>query len=58
MVETDCPFLAPIPHRGKRNEPAWVVETAKKVAEVWGAPLDEVAAATTENARRLFRLPS
>jgi len=57
MVETDCPFLAPIPHRGQRNEPAWVVETAKKVAEVWGGPLDEVAAATTENARRLFRLP-
>jgi TatD DNase family protein len=57
MVETDCPFLAPIPHRGKRNEPAWVVETARKVAEVWGVPLDEAAQATTENARRLFRLP-
>jgi TatD DNase family protein len=57
MVETDCPFLAPIPHRGKRNEPAWVVETAKKVAEVWGTTLDEVSAATTANARRLFRLP-
>jgi TatD DNase family protein len=56
MVETDCPFLAPIPHRGKRNEPAWVVETAKKVADVWGVPLAEVAAATTANARRLFRL--
>jgi TatD DNase family protein len=57
MVETDCPFLAPIPHRGKRNEPAWVVETARKVAEVWGTTLDEVSAATTANARRLFRLP-
>jgi TatD DNase family protein len=57
LVETDCPFLAPIPYRGKRNEPAWVVETARKVAEVWGATLDEVAAATTENARRLFGLP-
>ena len=56
LVETDCPFLAPIPHRGKRNEPAWVVETARKVAEVWGATLDEVAAATTANARRLFGL--
>jgi TatD DNase family protein len=56
MVETDCPYLAPIPHRGKRNEPAWVVETARKVAEQWGTTLDEVAAATTANARRLFRI--
>ncbi len=56
LVETDCPFLAPIPHRGKRNEPAYVVETARKVAELWGAPLDEVARATTANVRRLFRI--
>ena len=56
LVETDCPFLAPIPYRGKRNEPAYVVETAKKVAELWGASLDEVAAATTANVKRLFRL--
>jgi TatD DNase family protein len=54
LVETDCPFLAPIPHRGRRNEPAWVVETARKVAEVWGTTLDEVARVTTENARRIF----
>jgi TatD DNase family protein len=57
LVETDCPFLAPVPHRGRRNEPAHVIETARKVAEVWGTSLDEVARATTENARRLFRLP-
>jgi len=56
LVETDCPFLAPVPYRGKRNEPAYVVETARKVAEVWGATPDEVAAATTANVRRLFRL--
>lgn len=56
LVETDCPFLAPIPHRGKRNEPAFVVETARKVAEVWGTTLDEVALATTANVKRLFRL--
>jgi TatD DNase family protein len=56
LVETDCPFLAPIPHRGKRNEPAYVVETARKVAELWGAPLDDVARATTENVWRLFHL--
>jgi TatD DNase family protein len=56
LVETDCPFLAPIPYRGKRNEPAYVVETAKKVAEIWGTTLEEVGRVTTENARRLFRL--
>ncbi len=56
LVETDCPFLAPIPYRGKRNEPAYVVETAKKVAELWGTTLDEVATATTANVKRLFRL--
>jgi TatD DNase family protein len=57
LVETDCPFLAPVPHRGKRNEPAWVLETARKVAELWGTAVDEVARVTTENARRLLRLP-
>jgi TatD DNase family protein len=56
LVETDCPFLAPLPFRGKRNEPAYVARTAEKVAELWGTSLDDVAAATTENARRLFRL--
>jgi len=56
LVETDCPYLAPVPHRGKRNEPAWVVETARKVAEIWGVPAEEVARVTSENARRLFRL--
>jgi TatD DNase family protein len=56
LVETDCPFLAPVPHRGKRNEPAFVVETARKVAEVRGTTLDEVARTTTENVKRLFRI--
>jgi len=56
LVETDAPYLAPIPLRGKRNEPAYVVHTAAKVAEVWGVGLDEVAARTSENARRLFGL--
>jgi TatD DNase family protein len=56
MIETDSPFLAPIPFRGKRNEPAHVAETARKVAEVWGVPVEEVGEVTTENTRRLFRL--
>ena len=54
LLETDAPFLAPIPYRGKRNEPAYVLETAKKVAELKGLPLDEVAAAALKNTEALF----
>ena len=54
LVETDTPFLAPVPHRGKPCEPAFVVETAKKLAEVKGTDLATVAAATTANFERLF----
>ncbi|MCA1826392.1 MAG: TatD family hydrolase [Myxococcales bacterium] len=57
MVETDCPFLAPVPHRGKRNEPAYVALTAAKLAEVRGIGPAEVALATTGNARKALRLP-
>jgi len=54
LVETDTPFLAPVPHRGKPCEPAYVVETAKTLAEVKGTDLAAVAAATTGNFDRLF----
>ena len=54
LVETDTPYLAPVPHRGKPGEPAFVVETAKKLAEVKGVRLEDVAAATTANFRRVF----
>lgn len=54
LVETDAPFLAPEPHRGKRCEPAFVVETAKRLAVIKGLSLEEVAAITTANALRLF----
>jgi len=57
MVETDSPYLAPVPHRGKKNEPAHVIETARKVAELKGVSLEEVAAVTTSNAVGLFSLP-
>lgn len=56
MVETDSPFLAPVPHRGRKNEPAHVVETARKVAELKGVSLEELAAATTANTSGLFGL--
>jgi TatD DNase family protein len=53
-VETDAPFLAPIPHRGKKNQPAWVVHTAATVAGLKGVTLAELEAATGANARKLF----
>lgn len=54
MVETDSPYLAPIPYRGKKNEPSYVVETAKKVAELKGVSVEKVAEVTTANAAALF----
>jgi TatD DNase family protein len=57
LVETDCPFLAPVPHRGKRNEPAYVALTAAALASLRGLPADELGRATTTNARNALRLP-
>jgi len=57
LVETDCPFLAPVPRRGKRNEPAYVAAVAARVAELRGESLEQVCHTSTENAARLFRLP-
>ena len=55
LVETDAPWLAPAPHRGKRNEPAWVLRTALVLAEVLGVNEEEITSATTKNFNRLFR---
>lgn len=58
LVETDAPFLAPAPHRGKRNEPAFVALTAVKLAELRGTSVERMKAVTASNAARLFRLNS
>jgi TatD DNase family protein len=54
LVETDCPYLAPVPHRGRRNEPAFAVETARFLAELRGVSHDELGRVTSENFSRLF----
>ncbi|MDY0103231.1 MAG: TatD family hydrolase [Lentimicrobium sp.] len=56
LLETDAPFLAPTPHRGKRNQPGYIPLVAAKVAEIKGITIEEVAAATTKNAMNLFKL--
>ncbi len=53
-VETDAPFLAPIPHRGKKNQPAWVIHTAQLVAELKGVTLEQLSSALEKNARAMF----
>lgn len=58
LVETDCPFLAPVPRRGKRNEPAYVYYVAQKVAELRQVSLSELCQHTTQNAYQLFGLPT
>lgn len=55
LLETDAPYLAPVPHRGKRNEPAFVLETAKKVAEIKAVSVQDLDDQTTQNFARLFR---
>jgi TatD DNase family protein len=56
FIETDCPYLAPVPHRGKRNEPAYVVETARLIADLRGSPAEEVGRQTSENFVQFFQL--
>jgi len=56
LIETDTPYLAPVPHRGKKNEPSFVVEVAKKIADVRGVEIAKIASMTYQNAKELFRL--
>ena len=58
LIETDSPYLAPMPHRGKVNSPAWVPYVAQHLADLKGLPVEQVAAATSHNFERLFRIPA
>lgn len=58
LVETDSPWLAPVPHRGKQNEPQYVREVAETVADLKGVSLEQLAEITTQNFHRLFRIPA
>ena len=56
LIETDCPFLTPIPHRGKRNEPQYVKLVAKELADIHGVTIEEIGNITSENTKRLFKI--
>ena len=56
VLETDAPYLSPVPHRGQRNEPACMVDTAKKIAEIYQISLEEIATITTNNVKTLFKI--
>ncbi len=56
LLETDCPYMTPEPYRGKRNEPAYVIEVAKKIAELKKIPIEKVTEQTSQNAQNLFKL--
>ena len=56
LLETDSPYLAPVPYRGKRNESSYIVKTAQTVSEALDIPFEKVAELTSENAERLFKL--
>jgi TatD DNase family protein len=56
VLETDCPYLAPVPHRGQRNEPAYVTATAHRLSELLSTPIEQIAEKSTRNARVLFGL--
>lgn len=57
LIETDCPYLTPVPYRGRRNEPAYLTYTAQKISQTLGMTIEKISALTTSNACRLFRIP-
>ena len=57
MIETDSPYMAPVPHRGKRNDSGYVLHVCEKMAEIKGISVEECAAVTLDNGKRFFRIP-
>ena len=57
MLETDCPYMAPEPFRGKRNHPGYLYRMAERLAEIRGLSVEEIQHITTENGKRLYRIP-
>lgn len=57
VLETDAPYLAPVPHRGKRNESLYVTAVASRLSQIYGLPVNEIAQVTTDNAKKLFQIP-
>ncbi len=56
LLETDCPYLTPIPYRGQRNEPSYIIEVAKKLAEIKNLPLEKIIEQTSQNAKKVFAI--
>ena len=56
LLETDSPFVTPVPYRGQKNKPVYILETAKKIAEIRNVSLEEISEATTKNAKKVFNL--
>jgi TatD DNase family protein len=56
VLETDSPYLAPVPYRGKRNEPAYLANVLEKLADIYGISSNDIASQTTKNAKQLFKL--
>jgi TatD DNase family protein len=56
VLETDAPYLSPVPHRGKRNEPAFMADTAKRISEIYQIPLEALVETTTNNVKTLFKI--
>ena len=56
MLETDSPYLSPVPYRGKRNESAYIIKVLEKLSQIYNVPLDKIAEITTQNSKNIFKI--